>query len=87
LGLKNRFPTISSTMTSCDIANVKLSRSLSKNVLIPVPLSCWNMPVYLQEKESSILPIHQCVVITYGFCNIQGEMETRTIAHSSCAAS
>jgi len=36
LGLKNRFPTISSTMAGYDIANVKLSRSLSRNALIPV---------------------------------------------------
>ncbi len=36
LGLKNRFPTISSTMAGYDIANVRLSRSLSRNALIPV---------------------------------------------------
>ncbi len=36
LGLKNRFPTISSTMAGYDIANVRLSQSLWKNALILV---------------------------------------------------
>lgn len=49
LGLKNIFP-ISSTMIGCDIANVRLSRSLLRNALIPVASFLLNYDnLYIRE--------------------------------------